>query len=151
MLFLFVRISYNQKPRGLLRLVPFIKATLEVVALISLAWLTQVTWRYSYMYSHQFWRLWSSWELGYEVLINYVITWHTGMIYRNIKTSYNKSCDIKQWYYVFQPSLVIASLWKLRCNVLNLVITWSKVMSPNGCMQFHPSHQIWFTCLFWNL
>ena len=47
MLFSFVRISYNKKSRGLLRLVPFIKATLAVVALITLAWLAQVIWRFA--------------------------------------------------------------------------------------------------------
>ena len=41
MLFSFVRVSYNQKLRGLLRLVPFIKTTLGTVALITLALLTQ--------------------------------------------------------------------------------------------------------------
>ena len=46
MLFSFVRISYNQKSSILLRLVPFIKATLGAVAFITLAWLTQIIWRY---------------------------------------------------------------------------------------------------------
>ena len=32
------------------------------------------------------------------------------------------------------------------------MITWHAGMtSAIGCMQFHPSHQIWFACLFWNL
>ena len=34
---------------------------------------------------------------------------------------------------------MLVSLWKLWYNVLYLVIKWSKLMSPNGCMQFHPS------------
>ena len=46
MLFSFVRISYNKQSCGLLRWVPFIKATLGVVALITLAWLGHVIWRY---------------------------------------------------------------------------------------------------------
>ena len=37
MLFSFVKILYNQKSRGLLRMVPFIKATIGAVALITLA------------------------------------------------------------------------------------------------------------------
>ena len=40
-----------------------------------------------------------------------------------------------------------------KCDIMFLiyhVITWLKVISPNGCMSFHPSHQIWLTCLFWN-
>ena len=40
MLFSFVRISYNQKSRDMLRLVPFIKATLEDVSLITLVCLS---------------------------------------------------------------------------------------------------------------
>ena len=43
MLFSFVRISCNQKSRGLLRWVPFIEATLGAVALITLALLGRVT------------------------------------------------------------------------------------------------------------
>ena len=47
MLFSFVRISYNQKSRGLLRWVLFIKATLGAAALINLAWSGHVIWRYA--------------------------------------------------------------------------------------------------------
>ena len=149
-LFSFVRVSYNQRSRGLLRLVPFIEATLWAVALIFLAWLKSykdTLHSHSYLYSHQVWWLQSSWKLCYEVLIYYVITWHTEMTYRNKKASDNKSCDIKQCYHVLQPSLVSASLWKLWYKVFNLVITWSKVMSPNGCMQldFFPPNLVYMS------
>ena len=43
MLHSFVRISCNQRPRGLLRWVPFIEATLGAVALITLALLGLAT------------------------------------------------------------------------------------------------------------
>ena len=45
------------------------------------------------------------------------------------------------------------SLWE-SCDITFLiyhVITRSKLMPPNGYMQFHHYHQICFTCLFWNL
>ena len=118
MLFSFVRISYNQKSRVLLRLVPFSKATLVAVALITLAWLTKTIWRYatlSFLYVFPpslvvivFLEvgLWS-----FNKLRDY-------MRYKNNIKEYKKrvikkSRDIKQWYHVFQPSLVIVYLWKL--------------------------------------
>ena len=47
MLFSFVRISHHQRPRCLSRWIPFIKATLGAVDLITLAWLGHMTWRYA--------------------------------------------------------------------------------------------------------
>ena len=160
MLFSFVRISYNQKSRDLLRLIPFIKANLETVALITLVWLTQVISRYAtFSFLYVFLpslvvvvflevALWSFnklrdhmtykndiYEYKKRVIINYVTHGNSIILFAN----------------VFQPSLVIVSSWRMWYNVLNLpVITWLKVISPNGCMSFHPSHRIWFTCLFWN-
>ena len=52
MLFSFVRISYNRKSHSLLRLVPFNKATLRAVALITLAQLTQVICNMQYTHTH---------------------------------------------------------------------------------------------------
>ena len=118
MLVWFVRISYNQKISDLLRLASFIKAILGAIALITLAWLTHVIWRHatlSFLYVFPpslvvivFLEvgLWS-----FNKLRDY-------MRYKNNIKEYKKrvikkSRDIKQWYHVFQPSLVIVYLWKL--------------------------------------
>ena len=105
-LFSFVRISYNQKSRNLLRLVPFIKATLGVVALMTLGWSTQVIRRYatlSFFYVFLpsltvFLKVWQAtvflkiglWSFKTKIPVSHVITtnvitWLTGMTYRNIK------------------------------------------------------------------
>ena len=53
--------------------------------------------------------------------------------------------------YEFQPDLVLYLCENFDVTFLIYhVITWSKVMLHNSCIQFHPSHQIWFTCLFLN-
>ena len=111
----------------------------------------------SYMYFQQVWWLYSPWKLRYEVLINYVIMWHAGMTYRNIKTYYNKSRDVWEWDHFIRICIPTkfgdCSLWE-SCDITFLiyhVITRSKLMPPNGYMQFHHYHQICFTCLFWNL
>ena len=64
MLFSFVKISYNQKPSGLLRWVPFIKTTLGAVALTTLTAASSygiacedMPQSHSYMYYHQVWWL----------------------------------------------------------------------------------------------
>ena len=50
-------------------------------------------------------------------------------------------------------SLCSSQVCNLCCDIIFLiyqVITWSKAISPNGCMPFNLSHQIWFACLFLN-
>ena len=81
------------------------------------------------------------------------------VIYRNgvweyKKTSYHKSSEIQEWYRFIRicfPTKFDDCSLRECCDITFLiyhVIMWSKVISPNGCVQFHPSHQIWFTCLF---
>ena len=83
----------------------------------------------------------------------YVITWHAEMTYKNIKTNYNKSCDIWERYNFICTCITAKFGDHNLCESFNItfliyhVITRTKVMSPNGYTQFHPSHQIWFTCL----
>ena len=75
------------------------------------------------------------------------------MTYKNIKTNYNKSCDIWERYNFICTCITAKFGDRNLCESFNItfliyhVITRTKVMSPNGYMQFHPSHQIWFTCL----
>ena len=100
-LFSFVKISYNQKSRNLLRRVPFIKAALGVVALMTLGWSTQVIWRYatfSFFYVFPpsltvFLKVWQATvflKVGLWSFNTNVITWLTGMTYRNIKNELYK-------------------------------------------------------------
>ena len=68
--------------------------------------------------------------------------------------TYNKYVDIKQWYHfvlICVPTKFGDCNICKSCDIIFLtchVITWSKVMSPNGCIPFHLSHQTWFMCLF---
>ena len=75
------------------------------------------------------------------------------MTYKTIKTNYNKSCDIWERYNFICTCITAKFGDHNLCESFNItfliyhVITRTEVMSPNGYMQFHPSHQIWFTCL----
>ena len=62
--------------------------------------------------------------------------------------TYNKSRDIKQLYHfvlIFPPTKFGDGNLCKRCDIIFLicyVIKGSNVMSPSGCIPFHPSHQI---------
>ena len=79
--------------------------------MITLAWLTtsckDILPSHCYMYSHQVWWLWSSCELRYEVLTNYVITYIEEYKKGSCNTSRDNGNGIILLAYEFQPDLVL--------------------------------------------
>ena len=60
--------------------------------------------------------------------------------------------DTILFLYVYLLSLMIIPLWKLWCNIFNLLLDhlmWSKVTSPVNLVPFHRFHQLWFANDFW--
>ena len=91
-------------------------------------------WSFNKLYDHATYKNYI-WEIKKRVIINH-------MTYK------------EQYYFI---SIYISTKFRdcssrKSCDITFLVyhrITWSKVMSPNGCILLYPSDHIWFACLFW--